>query len=298
MRQLGSDLKRTRREIDGLRRLFTGADGLSSQLQHVEQIAEALLRREAVDAASLPFPERLVVRRFHLRSQGGEDGLVQALLQETGIGPRRFVELGCGWNGGNSGFLVEELGWTGLLVDSDREIVDALRRRWRPTDVDVKQLWITSEDVDDHLMRWGYDGEVDLLSIDVDGNDLWIWRAVTVCHPRVVAIEYNSAFGAKRSVAVPYDPAFSRDKDVVAGLYYGASLGALVREGARKGYRLVATTNVNAFFVREGLAEDVPAVSAQRAWRLYPKDDRRLLAVDDDPFGAFAEAGLDVVEIE
>ena len=88
-------------------------------------------------------------------------------------------------------------------------------------------------------------GEIDLLSIDIDYNDYWIWKAVTAVSPRVVVIEYNATLRPPMSLVVPYDPACMWD----GTNYFGASLEALVRLGRDKGYRVVACnyTGVNAF---------------------------------------------------
>jgi hypothetical protein len=97
-------------------------------------------------------------------------------------------------------------------------------------------------------------GEIDLLSIDIDYNDYWVWKAVDVANPRVVVIEYNAALRPPMSLVVPYDPTRSWD----GSNYFGASLEALVRLGRTKGYRIVGCnfSGANAFFVRDDLCAD------------------------------------------
>jgi hypothetical protein len=122
---------------------------------------------------------------------------------------------------------------------------------------------VTRENINDLVSSHGFAGEIDLLSIDIDGIDYWVWEQLTSCRPRVVIVEYNPFLGADRSVTIPYDPEFDRHRfDVPRFAYYGASLRALVKLGARKGYRLVLVEprGVNAFFVREDLAAAVPAL--------------------------------------
>lgn len=266
-------------------------------LREIDARVESLVRMQAVERKSLPYPYRLTAHRFGIRSQRGEDGVLAAILEEAGVKQRRFVELGCGDNGGNSGFLAAELGWTGLMVDGSKEAIAGLRREFRSREVAVKQGWITREDVDDMLGRFGTTGDVDVLSIDIDGNDIWVWEALTAVDPRVVCIEYNTILGPERSVAVPYDPDFVRDPKRLFGRYFGASLAALETIGRRKGYRLVAVENVNAFFLRKDVARRIPATPVPIAFRLYEKDARYLARLSDI-YAAFAEEGLELVEVQ
>jgi hypothetical protein len=125
---------------------------------------------------------------------------------------------------------------------------------------------VTCEDVNELITECGFAGEIDLLSIDIDGMDYWIWQALTACNPRLVAIEYNWLFGPERAVTVPYDSAFDLEK---AGLrsYHGASLAALVTLGRCKGYRLVATERVNAFFLRNDVAPGIREIDTRHGYR-------------------------------
>lgn len=116
----------------------------------------------------------------------------------------------------------------------------------------VRQEFITAENIEPLFQKYGVPPEFDLLSIDIDGNDYWVWKAITHFRPRVVIMEYNANKGPDASVTIPYDPAFIWDKTD----YQGASLRALEKLGREKGYTLVATdrNGVNAFFVLTALA--------------------------------------------
>ena len=70
--------------------------------------------------------------------------------------------------------------------------------------------WITRDNINTLITGQGYAGEVDLFSLDLDGNDYWIWESVTASSPRVLIMEYNSMFGPDRAVTIPYDPQFDR----------------------------------------------------------------------------------------
>ena len=123
--------------------------------------------------------------------------------------------------------------------------------------VNVHHEWITKDNIENVLMEASIPDSVDLLSIDIDGNDYWIWERIDRIKPRVVIIEYNASFGNNRSVTVPYDPEFDRFKKHKSGYYHGASLNAMEKLGHKKGYSLVCcdSNGVNAFFIQRQLIE-------------------------------------------
>jgi hypothetical protein len=254
------------------------------------------VRAAYVDAASLPFPERLTASRFRLLSQNQEDGILWALFALIGHGTKRFVELGSGASGGNAAMLAGEFGWTGLLVEGDKGKVEFAGRRFPRTTAVC--AWIDPESVNALLEAHGYTGEVDLLSVDIDGNDYWVWNAITACSARVVMLEYNSMFGAERAVTVPYDPAFSRRDHRFC--YYGASLTAMTRLSARKGYRLVAVepTGVNAFFLRNDVAPEIPSCDPARVYRIPDKYNELIRQKQLDVIKWAAESGRGLVEVD
>jgi hypothetical protein len=121
-----------------------------------------------------------------------------------------------------------------------------------------------------------------LLSVDIDGNDYWVWQAIDVVRPRIVVIEYNARFGADRAVTIPYDPQFVRQQAHYSMIYYGASLAALTQLGQAKGYALVGCNSAgnNAFFVRKDILPiDLPGLSAREAYVQASYREAR------DPFG-------------
>ena len=267
-----------------------------NRVKHLEPGVEALLRARFIDPSTLPYPERLFAHRFRLRSQNQEDGITLALLSAAGIVTRRFVELGSGLSGGNSAFLAAELGWTGLMVDGDEVHMQQVARRF--PQVTAAAAWITAEGVNELIERHGLGGDVDLLSIDVDGNDYWVWQAVTACNPRVVIVEYNSIWGPTRAVTIPYDPQFDRRKHRF--VYYGASLAALARLAAKKGYRLGAASpaGINAFFLRNDLAPEIPEVAPERAYRIQIQYDVFIKDKQVDMYEYVRTQGLPLVEVD
>ncbi len=215
---------------------------------------------------------------FRSFSQNGEDGVLLYLLTKTGMATRRSVEVGCGSGVEcNTANLVINHGFRGLLLDARARQLDLGRRFYgmcRDTRSHQPRMvtgWVDRGNVDGLISGNGFRGEIDVLSIDVDGVDYWIWEAITCVEPRIVVIEYNARFAAEQSVTVRYEPNFVQIGPTVGG----ASLGALVKLAERKGYRLVGCNQhrINAFFVRDGVGEDVlPAADPRMFTRPDPAD--------------------------
>lgn len=209
---------------------------------------------------------------FRVFSQHREDGIIDHLLDAVGVGPSAFVEFGFAPDVCNCLNLMLNRRFGGLFIDGSegkctlaREVFQRLGRR----DVTVACKFLTTADLNRVIAGNGVQGEIDVLSIDVDGNDYWFWEALDVVTPRIVVIEYNASFGPSRSLTVPYDPEFVRYHKHDSGFYHGASLTALERLGRRKGYRLVGcdSTGVNAFFLRDDLgATEVETLEVSRAF--------------------------------
>jgi hypothetical protein len=208
---------------------------------------------------------RLADVEFRSFSQNGEDGILHYLFALLGTTNKRAVEI-CAGDGleCNSANLIINHGWTALLVDGDAAAVARGQRLYAmladtwlapPTFVPA---WVTAENVNALLRAQGTTGEVDLLSVDVDGNDYGIWRAIDTIRPRVVVLEYHSSWSAARAVSIPYDPAFHLDVSRTP-YYCGASLAAFVALGRTKGYRLIGAERhaVNAFFLRADVGPTV-----------------------------------------
>jgi hypothetical protein len=251
----------------------------------------AIVRKLYLDGVELPPPYDVLSQRFRIRSQNEEDGLLLALFKRIGTTNRRCVEIGCGSNGGNSGFLVQECGWTGLMVDANRASIATVTVRYAGHAVTIVKHRVTREDVNQLLTVNGFSGELDLLSLDIDGNDYWVWEAITVCSPRVVVLEYNWLFGPDRAVTVPYDADFKVGASGTRS-YRGASLAAFAHLARRKGYRLVATERVNAVFLRSDVAPEIPAIAVAQGFR--PPNN---VARAQDAFAKIENAGLKLVTI-
>ena len=198
--------------------------------------------------------------RYELRvfSQNGEDGVLCELLRRVDSREPQFVEFGIGpGTQGNCVFGAEVLGWQGLFIEPSDDY-PALERRWAGRSrVQTARALITPQNVNALFEQHGVPEEPDIVSIDIDGNDYWVWEALT-SRPRIVVVEYNANLDTAPDVRLvqPYQERAWDNTD-----FFGASLGALEALGRRKGYRLVHTelAGVNAFFVRDDLGAELPA---------------------------------------
>jgi hypothetical protein len=199
---------------------------------------------------------------FQEYSQFDEDGILLYVFALLGFGNRKSVEI-CAGDGRecNTANLILNHGFTGLLVDGNPDNVASARAFYaeqpatRYTPPVCVEMWITAENAAPLLESHGFAGDLDLLSIDLDGIDWWLWRALHNVRPRVVIVEFNHLWGPEVSVTVPYDPNFKAVFTEHGSDYAGASLAAFVKLGRTKGYRLVGTNRIgtNAVFVRDDL---------------------------------------------
>ena len=204
---------------------------------------------------------------FKAFSQWGEDGIIQNLIHNIPISDTSFVEFGVeNYTEANTRFLLINDQWRGLVLDGSEHNVDDIKKDdiyWRH-DLTAQCRFITRDNINDILTTSGFLDDIGLLSIDIDGNDYWVWDAINVITPRIVVCEYNSIFGAEHAVTIPYDDKFNWSEAHYSHLYFGASLAALCNLAARKGYDFIGcnSAGVNAFFARRDLQHGLPKLSA------------------------------------
>ena len=208
---------------------------------------------------------------FRAFSQWGEDGIIQYLIHKIPIAEKSFVEFGVeNYTEANTRFLLINDGWKGLVMDGSDDNVRDIRGDaiyWRH-DLTAEHLFITRDNINEALRSSGFIGDIGLLSVDIDGNDYWVWEAIDVVTPRIIVCEYNSVFGAEHAVTVPYDAQFERSAAHYSGLYFGASLAALCDLAEARGYDFIGcnSAGVNAFFIRKDLQHGLPALSAEQGF--------------------------------
>ena len=210
---------------------------------------------------------------YRVFSQHREDGIIDYLLESLGIDTGTFVEFGFSAAQCNCLNIALNRKFTGTFIDGSQKKCRMAKQAFRwlgLKNVQVIHSFLTAENLNTVIADCGAPLEVDVLSIDVDGNDYWFWSELIATSAKIVVIEYNASFGSRLSVTVPYDPDFRRYEKHHSGFYHGASLRALEHLGRKKGYRLVAcdATGVNAFFLRDDLCTEVTeTLSVQEAFR-------------------------------
>lgn len=195
---------------------------------------------------------------FSIFSQWGDDGIIQWLIKHLPLTNRTFVEFGVqDYLESNTRFLLMNDNWSGVVMDGSdvniEKIVDSYYY-WR-YDLTAKHAFITAENINSLLGEVPFNEDIGILHIDIDGNDYWVWEAISCTQPSIVIMEYNSVFGPERSITIPYHAAFERMEGHHSGIYFGASLGALNHLAGKKGYSLIGCNSAgnNAYFVRDDL---------------------------------------------
>lgn len=180
-------------------------------------------------------------------SQNGEDGVIEKIFEVIKTTNKYYVEFGVeNANECNTRNLRENCGWTGLLMDGGYE----------NKEIGLYQEFITAENINDLFKKYNVPQEFDLLSIDIDYNDFYVWKSLDeIYQPRVVIIEYNASHLPTEDKVVKYDPNAVWDETN----YFGASIRALYNLGKRKGYSLIYANNqgVNLFFVKSSILSKI-----------------------------------------
>lgn len=202
-------------------------------------------------------------------SQFEEDGLLLYIFSIIGMGSKTFVDLGSNdCVNSNCANLAIHFGWKGLFIDGDQSMIEIGKKFYSkyPNPWNHPQQFlcsfITPENVNSLLEQKGMKGEIELLSIDIDGNDYWIWKEIEVIQPKVVVIESQVAFG-DNNLVVPYIDGYNND--IKSNYYSGASTVALQKLAHEKGYRLIGSNQYghNLFFMKNGIGEnDFPEIEA------------------------------------
>lgn len=192
-------------------------------------------------------------------AQNDEDGIVQEIFRRVGVKSARFLEIGVGNGLQNNTLFWLKQGWRGAWVegspDNGRFIRQAFGVPISRGNLHFQEQLVRAENVNDIVANAGLAGqEIDLLSIDIDGNDYYVFERLDSLNPRVVVIEYNAKFPPPARWRIPYSPDYQWD----GSDWFGASLQSLADLFGRRGYGLVAcnVTGSNAFFVRRDLLAD------------------------------------------
>jgi hypothetical protein len=230
-----------------------------AEMDRVGNVSLVLQGREAAHAwRGYDSLEHLSDAEFKVYSQWGEDGILEWLIQRLPISSQRFVEFGVqDYREANTRFLLLNRNWKGLVLDGSQSNIRSIRQQeiyWRH-DLNAICAFVDRDNINRLISGAGLSGSLGVLSIDIDGNDYWIWDAIDVVDADIIVCEYNAVFGDLFPITVPYDSHFIRSAAHPSNLYYGASIQALCLMAQKKGYEHVGSNRAgnNAFFVRKEL---------------------------------------------
>lgn len=241
----------------GLIRVLANIAGINDLQQQVieSKMLSAVLLINSIK--SLGIIQKLEDAEFKVFSQFGDDGIIQYLIHNLDIPAERkiFIEFGVqDYKESNTRFLLKNNNWKGLVIDGSTCNINKIisdSEYWRH-DLTAASAFIDKDNVNDLFVNNGFVGEIGLLSIDIDGNDYWVWDAIKVIDPIIIICEYNSIFGSQYAVTVPYCQKFQRNNAHYSNLYWGASLKALCLQAESKNYSFIGCNSAgnNAYFVR------------------------------------------------
>jgi len=238
------------------------------ELHDAQLLTARLLIQNIRNQGILP---KLADAEFRVFSQFGDDGIIQYLLHHVKPKNHTFVEFGVEkYTEANTRFLLVNDNWRGLILDGCESAMQSVRKDliyWRH-DLTAVGAFIDRDNINDLISKNGFAGQLGLLSIDIDGNDYWVWERINCVEPEIVVAEYNSVFGFERAVTVPYDATFVRNSAHHSNLYWGCSLRALITLANRKGYAFVGcnSNGNNCYFVRRELLGQLPELTAEEGF--------------------------------
>tara|TARA_B110000967_G_scaffold202397_1_gene241176 strand:- start:499 stop:1422 length:924 start_codon:yes stop_codon:yes gene_type:complete len=195
---------------------------------------------------------------FQVYSQWGEDGIIDWIINKFPEIPKNFLEIGTqDYKESNTRFLLINRNWDGFLIEADKDAVKDIETQrifWKHN-LRVKSEFITKDNINNIIQKLNVPRKLGLLSLDIDGVDYWALKELSVLEPSIIICEYNSLFGQKKPVTVPYKKNFVRSEEHYSNLYYGASIKAFINLMKRKNYFLLGTNSAgnNAFFVKKNL---------------------------------------------
>jgi hypothetical protein len=195
---------------------------------------------------------------FSIFSQWGDDGIIDYLINNLNIKNKSFIEFGVqDYTECNTKFLLMNRNWRGLIIDESTNLINKIKNSdiyWR-YDLTAIKSFITKNNINNIFKDNNFVGPIGLLSIDIDGNDYWIWDSINCVDPEIVIIEYNSRLGFEKAITIPYREDFERKKAHYSNIYYGASLKALINLGKKKNYIFIGCNSAgnNAYFIKSNL---------------------------------------------
>jgi hypothetical protein len=235
-----------------------GINRIVHRLELNNKVSILRAREEILNSEKYKDDKRLTKYGFKAYSQGDEDGMIQEIFQRIGTNTKTFIEFGVGNGLENNTIYLLYQGWKGLWIEGGNQEIKFIKNKFAKS-IKSKQLkliqkYITKDNIENLISQFPEGRQLDLLSIDIDGNDYHVFQAIKSIKPRVIVMEYNAKFAPPVKWVMKYN-----SKHLWDGTdYMGASLKSFEKLFDEKGYVLVGCSinGVNAFFVRKDLVED------------------------------------------
>jgi hypothetical protein len=191
---------------------------------------------------------------FQVFSQFGDDGIIQYLINKIPIKNKTFIEFGVeDYRESNTRFLLVNNNWSGFIIDGSSSNIESIKRQqlYSFYDLQTECTFVTKENINEILKKSRFKSDLGILSIDIDGNDFWVWQNIDCVNPIILICEYNSLLGFKHPFTVVYDPNFVRGISSKFN-FYGTSLLSLVELSKSKGYTFIGCNSAgnNSYFIR------------------------------------------------
>jgi len=236
--------------------------GIGKSSNEIQKLAigKLLLKRNKLKKI-----EKIEDIEFKIFSQFGDDGIIQFLIDKLEIDYeyQNFIEFGVeDYSEANTKFLLLNNNWSGLILDSSNENIENIKKKiffWK-FELEAIKSFITKENINSVITNSNINRKkIGILSIDIDGNDYWVWKEINVIDPLIVIVEYNSTFGFEKKISIPYKQDFERSKAHHSNLYWGASIEALKFLAKQKGYKFLTTNSAgnNAYFIKENIFDKI-----------------------------------------
>lgn len=192
---------------------------------------------------------------YSVFSQFGDDGILSYLVNILNLSKKKFIEIGTEeYEECNTRLLLEKFNMSGLIIEGNKRHTSKIKKKelmWK-YDLRLVEEFVKKDNIQNILLDNNYTKDIAVLSIDIDGNDYWIWEAVDL-EPDIVVIEYNSIFGSKEECSTIYRDDFTRSSEHLSNKLYGSSIQALIKLAQRKNYFFLGTNlnGNNAYFLQK-----------------------------------------------
>ncbi len=247
-----------------------------------EEVDLLLRGKILIDSNKKKIPIKIEDIEFKIFSQFGDDGIIQYLIHKLEIEDKyfNFIEFGVeNYLESNTRFLLFNSNWSGLILDSSEKNINQIKNSnffWK-YNLEAKSCFVDRDNINKIINDSKIDkNSIGILSIDIDGNDYWVWKEIKIIDPLIVIIEFNSVFGFSEKISIPYKKNFSRNKAHHSNLFWGASLEALKFLGDQKGYEFFSTNSSgnNAYFIKKDLYRKIDFKLKKNAYQSKFRESR------------------------